>query len=443
MKGLLKAVMQSGIASAGSLLAAVISAKIYAVTLGQEYNGLARTVNSFISVFATLATMAGAAAFIQGASTRKDAERWRFVKAVTKFYGLGSIAVALFMLAAAPFLAWKYLEIVPNSIATVRLCAPLIVVSAFVGLATAMLQVEEKMGAVAKMSLVSALAMVGLAFVAAPLYVEYGFWLMPLVHLAGQLAMLAMLAIAAVKQKWASHWRNAGRALPLTSLKAYWGLTAASLIGAEAFYYSQLEVSSRANDTFALHTSGAIAVAMTMCAQYTDLFLRSLSQVYLPRLSAESGAGRQALLNQFFRYAVLFGLPLVLGVAVFREFALRVLFHSSYENAGAYVGWMLPGDLLKMFSWLYSMVLLGAGDARRSLMGELLYHGGFLVISLVCIQRGFSYGPCLAFSVMYAVFLIYNVEMARRHHGVRLPLKNALLIAGMTALVVMTAWWTA
>ena len=86
MKGLLKATLQSGAASAGNLLAAMASAKIYAVVLGPEYNAVAGVINNLVAFCVALATAAGTAAFLQGASSRSGQERWQFIKTVVRLY---------------------------------------------------------------------------------------------------------------------------------------------------------------------------------------------------------------------------------------------------------------------------------------------------------------------------------------------------------------------
>ena len=115
----------------------------------------------------------------------------------------------------------------------------------------------------------------------------------------------------------------------------------------------------------------------------------------------------------------------------------------TYLDAAAYITWMLPGDLLKMFTWLYGMVMLGAGDARRSMMSDLTWCAGFLIISLGGIAVGFQFAPCLAFTVMYAVTLVINATVSRRCHGVSLSMSKALLVASLTGLAALVAWLTA
>jgi hypothetical protein len=434
MKDILKATLQSGMASAGNLLAAVAAGKLYAIHLGPKYNAVAGVIGGVVAFCTALATSAGTAAFIQGASSRSGEERWRFIKTVCRFYSAGGLLMALAVVLCAPWLAaWLFPE-VKDGAAVAAGCAAVILTSVLTGIGTGLLQVEQQIGTLAKVSLATALASVACAAVGAPQIAARGYWLIPMVQTAGQIVTLLLLGFIAVKRQWSKAWRSAGPAMPLTSLRGYWALTASSLLTALVFYGAMIAVRGRMNAAFGLTAGGLFAAAWTVCGMYVDLLLRSFGQVLLPKLSAAAREAREPLANQFFRFAILFGLPAVLLVA---------LLDKTYLDAAAWITWMLPGDLLKMFSWVYGMVLLGAGDARRSVITDLTWGVGFVLISLGGIAAGFQFAPCLAFSLMYAVTLGYNAVVCRRHHGVTLPVKNALLVAGLTAVVAAVAWWTA
>lgn len=437
---LLKSVMQSGMSTAGNLLAAVASAKIYAVVLGPKYNAVAGVINNMVALCAALATAAGTSAFIQGAASRSGAERWRFIKTVTRFYATGALMISAILMVIAPWLAGRFFPESGEGSKVIMWCIPVILTGVFTGVCSGLLQVEQRIATLGKITLAGALFGVGLAAVAAPLIARMGFWLVPVVQFGNQIFVLILMLAIGFRSGWGLEWKKAGAALSLRSLKGYWALTASALLAAVSFYASQLEVRTRANTTLGLEEAGAFAAAFAMCGMYVDLLLRSFSQVYLPRIAGNAEGDRSILVRQFFKIAVLFGLPLVLFTGIFRHYLLNLLFHSTYARAGYYVTWMLPGDILKMFSWLYGMVLIGAGDAARSMISDLVWCAGFVLISIVTLQNGFRFGPCLAFSVMYGVTLTFNAAMCRKHHGVTVTSKDFLLLAGMLAVVTMVAW---
>lgn len=442
MKNILKATIQSGTASAGNLVAAMAAGKLYAIHLGPKYNAVAGIIGGVVSFCVALATAAGTSAFIQGASSRSGEERWRFIKSVSRFAITGGLTVAAVVLLAASVIAqWLFPEVEGGG-AVVAGCAAVIIVSVINGIGTALMQTEGHIGALAKATLISALASVGYAAAGAPLIAVHGFWLIPVVQLAGQLTTLALILPVAIKQQWWTSWRNAGPPPPLRSLRGYWALTASALLSALVFYGSMVAVRGRMNVAHGLLQGGYFAAAWTLCGMYVDLMLRSFGQVLLPKLSAAKPGERQPLVDQFFRFAILFGLPAVILMACFRHLALRLLLDRTYLEAADYITWMLPGDMLKMFAWLYGMVLLGAGDARRSMISDLTWCTGFLLISLGGIAAGFRFAPCLAFTVMYGVTLAINATASRRWHGVRLPVRRILLIVSLTAFAAGLGWLT-
>ena len=443
MKDILKATLQSGAASAGNLLAAVAAGKLYAVHLGPRYNAVAGLIGSVVAFCVALATAAGTAAFIQGASSRSGGDRWRFVRTVSRFYVLGGLLISLLVLGCAPWLAaWQFPKVADGA-AVAAGCAAVIFTSVLAGLGSGLLQVEQEVGTLTRITFITALASVGFAAIGAPLIAVHGFWLIPLVQTAGQLVTIVCLTVIARRRKWRAQWQAAGPGPSITSLRSYWALTASALLSALVFYGSMVAVRGSMNNAFQLEQGGYFAAAWTVCGMYVDLMLRSFGQVLLPKLSLAVPGDRQPLVDQFFRYAVIFGLPAVLLVACFRHLALRILMHDSFLDAASYMTWMLPGDLLKMFSWLYGMVLLGAGDARRSMTSDLLWCGGFFAISLAGIAGGLRYAPCLAFTVMYGATLAVNTVFCRRHHSVRMSLPQAAAVCSLVVLTACAAWLTA
>src|SRR5262245_3478719 len=117
MKKILKATIQSGAASAGHLVAAMAAGKLYAVHLGPKYNAVAGVIGGVVSFCVALATAAGTAAFIQGASSRSGDDRWRFVKSVSRFSIAGGLIVAMGVLLSAPWIAqWLFPEVQGGSV---------------------------------------------------------------------------------------------------------------------------------------------------------------------------------------------------------------------------------------------------------------------------------------------------------------------------------------
>jgi|GEM_PF-6454315 len=435
MRELLKCIMQSASSSLGTLVAGVVSTKLYAIYLGPAYNAVAGLISQMVAICVVIATAAGITAFLQGASRRTGVERWRFIKTVARFYAVSGLALTGLIFLLAPLLAQWLFPALSEGTLIVRGCGLVTLISIATGMGMALLQVEQIIGTLAKISLASGLSSIACAAITAPLIETRGFWLVPLVQLTNQTVILLLLSITAFRRGWFQSWRTAGSPLRLTALQGFWAMAAAAVFPALAFYGSQLVVRSEMNRIFGLVTGGLFIASLTICSMYVDLLLRSFQQVYLPRVAAADKSGRQVLLDRFFRITIMAGIPLVIVVSVFRRWAIEILFHDSYAGAAGFMSWMLPGDVLKMFSWLFGMILLGAGDARHCVISDMVWCGGFLLISVITMWSGFTLGPGLAFSAMYAVTLLINITFCARHHDVRVSGARKLMILASVGVV--------
>jgi PST family polysaccharide transporter len=159
--------------------------------------------------------------------------------------------------------------------------------------------------------------------------------------------------------------------------------------------------------------------AVTRVSDAYLLFLVTAINIhYLPRLAA---AKERAPLVAALREAGRYLLPAVTLAAaciyLLRDAITRVLFSGDFAAANALYGPQLVGDVLKIASFVLAYLMLAKAMTRLFVVSELVFAGSYFLLVHAFSARFGLVGAMYAFAVNYAIYLLFNVVVARRYLG--------------------------
>jgi polysaccharide transporter, PST family len=149
------------------------------------------------------------------------------------------------------------------------------------------------------------------------------------------------------------------------------------------------------------------------------LFLTTAINIYyLPKLaSTQSRAALSFELRNAYRYILPAVLLLAAGIYVLREWVTRLLFSADFASANALYGPQLIGDVIKIASFVLSYLMLAKAMTRLFVVSECVFALSYLLLVYVLSAHYGLVGAVYAFALNYALYLVFNLLVARRYLG--------------------------
>ncbi|WP_045738556.1 O-antigen translocase [Xanthomonas sp. MUS 060] len=149
---------------------------------------------------------------------------------------------------------------------------------------------------------------------------------------------------------------------------------------------------------------------------YLLFFTTAINVYYLPKLAALQT--RTDLLREL-RGAYRYVLPAVSTAAIAlylcRDGVTRVLFARDFAAAASLYAPQLIGDVLKIASFVLSYLMLAKAMTRLFVISECVFAISYLGLVYLFTARMGLIGATYAFACNYAVYLLFNVVVARRY----------------------------
>jgi PST family polysaccharide transporter len=407
---------ETGGASLLSALLGLLASKILAVAAGPAAIAVLATLQQVRTAAVTAATLNGSTALVQGACALRGRARREYLR-TTLVLMAGATACITSLLLLAPGAVARWAGIDASLAGPLRLLAFAVLLGvAYVFLAALL----NALRALRRLALAQIAAPAALAFLAWPVARSLGVaeaW--SAAHLAGWLAAwLAASALAAALAAGVmlrSHWTElAGW---FQGEGAWWRQEAArrflrfsATLFASGLVYSGVVVAVRAAilRMEGLERAGTFDAAWAISMNQATLVLASLQTHYLPALSAPgSESGRAAHIQRVLILGAAAAALLLAALIVGKPLLIRLLYSEAFLGAGSYLGWMLPGDYLKVTSWILSLPLVAAGDMRAFLAADLCAYAVYAAVATL-IARWLPAGEAaaIAFVGMYAAHLL-------------------------------------
>lgn len=156
-----------------------------------------------------------------------------------------------------------------------------------------------------------------------------------------------------------------------------------------------------------IDSAGLFQSAWVITNVYLALILKAMGADFFPRLSAISEEKEKVkkLVNEQTYIVLVIASPMIVGLLLFSDFALSVLYSSKFTSAEAILQWQTLGTFFKVLSWPMAFILLAKGKGKLFLLTEL----SFYLIYLLSAYLLYPYYGLDATGIGY--FIAYIVYM--------------------------------
>jgi enterobacterial common antigen flippase len=276
--------------------------------------------------------------------------------------------------------------------------------------------------------------------------------LVPATLAFGLLGAIAAVLVSSVTQAVlfvAAIWRSyRGRGWPLADI-GYDLRAARSLIGyggimilsGAATWGSLLLVRTLMVRSRGEYDNGIYQVAYGFSSQYMTFFMTWMGAYVFPRVAAErerSAIG--PLLNSALRANLFLMAPALVLVIALRDPLIRVFYADSFRSAAPLVPVQALGDLARVIGWSYGVSLFARGHTRAFLVAMLVQAGAWVAISAALLPVIGVSAAVVGYSISYLAWPALMYPMVRRWLGARMSREGAFLSVLALAAVGLAAF---
>ncbi len=429
MYDIIKAVFKTGSASLIGILLGAVSTKVMAVILGPNGVGLFSLIRQTLATAVTAGTVGGQTALVQGLASKEGNERDRFLITVFWIFILGAISIAVGLLLLAPWIAKIVFTTNDNqTISLVRWMALPGLLMIIFSYLISVLNGFRAIGRLALGQIIVSMVTISLVYPVSKLvssgYINAFVWMMAASTLGG----IIFCFIIAYKEKWLNPLiLNFRPQFDKNAIKYFSRVSGTTLITGLIATGTLLIIRGMIVQYGGLASAGIFDVAWALSMTYVMLLLGSFGTYYLPTLSGINDIQtRITLIKKLFRLSILFIVPLIVSLIVLKPLVIQLLYSDKFIPALEIIRWMLIGDYFKVVGWVLAMPVLAYADMKVFFWTELLWNGGFLVLSTLAI---FFYkdlqGIGIAFIILYFFISVYYLYYVYSKH--QLPITKTLL----------------
>jgi O-antigen/teichoic acid export membrane protein len=174
--------------------------------------------------------------------------------------------------------------------------------------------------------------------------------------------------------------------------------------------------------------AGFYRAAFMLSASYMGLLASTLSQEYYPRMAKNTQPSSD--INQQIQFLLLFmGLPLM-SLLVLAPWVIPLLFTTDFVPAIKLFEWLVLADIIRITSWAMALAILAHSPPKIYLLTETVGGVGVLGFAWIALQPGFSaVGP--GFLVAYVVYGLFVAGVLYQQFQFRLTNANKITLLGL------------
>jgi len=424
--------------SVASFARAVITAKLFAVTLGPSLVGvLAQIFNfsAFVSVIIPLGLTTGVARMV-ALKSGDEAGVGRTV-ATASVLALASavLAAALLVPAAVPI----SIGLTGSSRYTI---AVILIIASFplFNLSGVLAYVLQGLADIRRLTTAN-IASAALAVVTLiPLTLAYG--------INGAMAAVLVSSVAqAIVFTW-SLWRAfAARAWRFVQLRIdkrvarelleYGGIL---LMGGIISWGAVLTVRTITLHTVGSSANGMYQVVFGLSTQYITVFMTWMAAYVFPRIVSEAAQGKLGqLLNSGLRANLAIMVPVLVIAVALRDPLIRIFYSSTFLAAGPLIPLQVVGDYARIVGWSFAVCLFAIGRTRSHLAVIASQSIVWVALAALLIPVWGLTAVPVAYSLSYLTYPLLGIALVRHWVGV-LPDRWAVMLILVGLLCVVGAY---
>lgn len=156
-----------------------------------------------------------------------------------------------------------------------------------------------------------------------------------------------------------------------------------------------------------LDAAGLFQSAWVITNIYLSLILRSMGSDFFPRLSAIAGEEEKVrkLVNEQSYIILIIASPIIIGMLLFADFALSVLYSSKFDSADAVLRWQILGTFFKVISWPIAFIMLVKNKGAIFLATEIVFYLVYLLSGYFLFPKYGLDATGIGYLVAYVVYL--------------------------------------
>lgn len=161
------------------------------------------------------------------------------------------------------------------------------------------------------------------------------------------------------------------------------------------------------NRNLGIDAAGLFQSAWAITNVYLGLILKSMGSDFFPRLSAIANDRNavKTLVNEQSYVVLIIALPIIVGMLLFSDFALSVLYSSKFTEASAVLQWQILGTFFKVLGWPIAFIMLSKNKGLLFLLSELIFYVVYLLSSYLLYSRYGLDAAGIGYLVAYLVYL--------------------------------------
>ncbi|WDG00260.1 O-antigen translocase [Pectobacterium carotovorum subsp. carotovorum] len=149
---------------------------------------------------------------------------------------------------------------------------------------------------------------------------------------------------------------------------------------------------------------------------YLGVITIALSTYYLPKLSTLKGVENiRAEINQTAKIIIPIAAIMALGVYLFRDLAINLLFTEAFRSARELFAIQLIGDIIKITSWLYAYPMLSRGATKWFVSTEIIFSLTLVSLTYVLVPLYSTQGANISYVINYTLYLFFTFIFLGRY----------------------------
>ena len=211
--------------------------------------------------------------------------------------------------------------------------------------------------------------------------------------------------LLAIKSPWFAS-KNFNFRFSKVVLKKYLSYSLMTIVTAATIPVSQLIIRSYVISHLSTTEAGWWEGMNRISGMYLMVITSSFGIYYLPRLS-EIKNKHELRKEIFTAYKVIIPTLIVgfLGIYVFRDLIIRILFTSDFYPMRNLFVWQLIGDLFKISSWLLAFLMIAKSMSLLYVFTEVVFSTLLIGLSIFLFNRNSLVGIPQAYMINYFLYL--------------------------------------
>ena len=149
---------------------------------------------------------------------------------------------------------------------------------------------------------------------------------------------------------------------------------------------------------------------------YLMLITTTLSIYYLPKLSSiQDKSELKSELLYGYKIIIPIVITMALGIYIFRDFIIQILFTKSFSPMAELFLYQLIGDVIKIAAWLLGYIMVAKAMVKMAVISEVFFVWSFVGFVVLFVDMYGLIGVTIAFMVNYFIYMIFLYFSLKGH----------------------------